>query len=106
MQVKYAERFVDYCFNEHAMNEDKENGCIEFLLKAIEKKIEIWPVAIDQNSRKPQGIISKKQSYDVWEQLRSRKLDERYLKTIAKVFSRKIIARTFPTCYCEMVRFS
>lgn len=46
-------------FNEHAMNEDKENGCIEFLLKAIEKKIEIWPVAIDQNSRKPQGIISK-----------------------------------------------
>lgn len=88
-------------FNEHAMNEDKENGCIEFLLKAIEKKIEIWPVAIDQNSRKPQGIISKKQSYDVWEQLRSRKLDERYLKTIAKVFSRKIIARTFPTCYCE-----
>lgn len=88
-------------FNEHAMNEDKENGCIEFLLKAIEKKIEIWPVAIDQNSRKPQGIISKKQSYDVWEQLRSRKLDERYLKTIAKVFSRKIVARTFPTCYCE-----
>lgn len=88
-------------FNEHAMNEDKENGCIEFLLKAIEKKIEIWPVAIDQNSRKPQGVISKKQSYDVWEQLRSRKLDERYLKTIAKVFSRKIIARTFPTCYCE-----
>ena len=88
-------------FNEHAMNEDKENGCIEFLLKAIEKKIEIWPVAIDQNSRKPQGIISKKQSYDVWEQLRSRKLEERYLKTIAKVFSRKIIARTFPTCYCE-----
>lgn len=88
-------------FNEHAMNEDKENGCIEFLLKAIEKKIEIWSVAIDQNSRKPQGIISKKQSYDVWEQLRSRKLDERYLKTIAKVFSRKIIARTFPTCYCE-----
>lgn len=88
-------------FNEHAMNEDKENGCIEFLLNAIEKKIEIWPVAIDQNSRKPQGIISKKQSYDVWEQLRSRKLDERYLKTIAKVFSRKIIARTFPTCYCE-----
>ena len=88
-------------FNEHAMNEDKENGCIEFLLKAIEKKIEIWPVAIDQNSRKPQGIISKKQSYDVWEQLRSRKLDERYLKTISKVFSRKIIARTFPTCYCE-----
>jgi hypothetical protein len=88
-------------FNEHAMNEDKENGCIEFLLKAIEKKIEIWPVAIDRDSRKPLGIISKKQSYDVWEQLRSRKLDERYLKTIAKVFSRKIIARTFPTCYCE-----
>lgn len=88
-------------FNEHAMNEDKDSSCIQFLLKAMEKKIEIWPVAIDRDSRKPLGIISKKQSYDVWEQLRSRNLDEQYIKTIAKVFSRKIIARTFPTCYCE-----
>ena len=88
-------------FNEHAMNEDKDSSCIQFLLKAMEKKIEIWPVAIDRDSRKPLGIISKKQSYYVWEQLRSRKLDEQYIKTIAKVFSRKIIARTFPTCYCE-----
>ena len=87
MQVKICRKIsLIIVFNEHAMNEDKENGCIEFLLKAIEKKIEIWPVAIDQNSRKPQGVISKKQSYDVWEQLRSRKLDERYLKTIAKFF--------------------
>lgn len=46
-------------------------------------------------------VISDKQSYDVWEQLRCRDLDERYIGTIAKIFSRKIIARVFPTCYCE-----
>lgn len=88
-------------FNEHVMTEDKDSGCMQFLLKAIEKEIEVWPVALDRDSRKPLGIISKKQSYDVWEQLRSRKLDEQYVNTIAKVFARKIIARTFPTCYCE-----
>lgn len=46
-------------------------------------------------------MISAKQSYDVWEQLRCRDLDEQYIGTIAKIFSRKIIAKVFPTCYCE-----
>lgn len=35
------------------------------------------------------------------EQLRCRDLDEQYIGIIAKIFARKIIARVFPTCYCE-----
>ena len=73
----------------------------ELLKKAIEENAQIWPVAIDKTARTPTGIISAKQSYDVWEQLRCRDLDEQYIGIVAKIFARKIIARVFPTCYCE-----
>ena len=73
----------------------------ELLEKAIKLNAEIWPVAIDKLARTPAQIIADKQSYDIWEQLRCRALDQRYLGIIAKIFSRKIIARVFPTCYCE-----
>lgn len=87
-------------------NDYKENGCVadevrELIKTAIERKAEIWPVAADRSTRIPSKIISNKQSYDIWEQLRCRNLDEQYLPTIAKIFSRKIIAKAFPTCYCE-----
>lgn len=73
----------------------------ELLEKAIKLNAEIWPVAIDKSARTPAQIIADKQSYDIWEQLRCRALDQRYLGIIAKIFSRKVIARVFPTCYCE-----
>ena len=87
-------------------NDYKENGCVadevrELIKTAIERKAEIWPVAADRSTRIPGKIISNKQSYDIWEQLRCRNLYEQYLPTIAKIFSRKIIAKAFPTCYCE-----
>lgn len=87
-------------------NDYKENGCVadevrELIKTAIERKAEIWPVAADRSTRIPGKIISNKQSYDIREQLRCRNLDEQYLPTIAKIFSRKIIAKAFPTCYCE-----
>lgn len=87
-------------------NDYKENGCVadevrELIKTAIERKAEIWPVAADRSTRIPGKIISNKQSYDIWEQLRCRNLDEQYLPTIEKIFSRKIIAKAFPTCYCE-----
>lgn len=71
------------------------------LKKAIEKNAQIWPVAIDKEARTPFEIISDKQSYDVWEQLRCRDLGEQYIGTVAQIFARKIIARVFPTCYWE-----
>lgn len=88
-------------YNGHCISDNMADEVQTLLKKAIEKNAQIWPVAIDKSSRTPMRLIADKQSYDVWEQLRSRDLDERYLGTIAKIFSRKIIARVFPTCYCE-----
>lgn len=88
-------------YNEHCVSDDATDEVQVLLKKAIEKNAQIWPVAIDKSTRAPMEVISDKQSYDVWEQLRCRDLDERYIGTIAKIFSRKIIARVFPTCYCE-----
>lgn len=88
-------------YNADIINEHSKNKVQTFLKKANEKKVEIWPVAIDRSSREPMEIINEKQSYDVWEQLRCRNLGNEYISTIAKIFTRKIIARTFPTCYCE-----
>lgn len=88
-------------YNEHNMSNSVTDEVQALLKKAIEKNAQIWPIAIDKSARTPMGVISDEQSYDVWEQLRCRDLDEQYLGTIAKIFSRKIIARVFPTCYCE-----
>lgn len=87
-------------YNEHIINTNCDD-VQRFLEKAVTMNLDIWPVAIDSSSRIPMGIISNKQSYDVWEQLRCRNLDENYITTIAKIFSRKIIARVYPTCYSE-----
>ena len=88
-------------YNEHSVLHKEHSEIQKFLQKALEKNACIMPIAIDKETRMPVGNISKKQSYDIWEQLRCRNLDEQYLNTIAKIFARKIIARAFPTCYCE-----
>lgn len=73
----------------------------KFINKVNKYNIEIWPVAIDREYRKPADEAADKQSFDVWEQLRCRNLDENYVGSIAKIFSRKIISKAFPTLYCE-----
>lgn len=88
-------------YNEHCINSVSNSNVQKFLEKALECNVQIWPIALDRDARTPMGIISNRQSYDVWEQLRCRDLNERYLITLAKIFSRKIIARVYPTCYCE-----
>lgn len=80
---------------------NKSEFSMKFLEKANSEKADIWPVAIDRENRVPEGILSNKQSYDVGEQLRCRGLDENYIDTIAKLFSRKIIANVYPTWYSE-----
>lgn len=88
-------------YNTHGLSADEHKDVVAFLEKVCEKNIRIWPIAIDREVRTPLEIISNKQSYDVWEQLRCRNLGEEYIGTIAKIFSRKIIADVFPTCYRE-----
>lgn len=96
-----AEDSIIIVYNEHDIKQEIISKAHELLNKAIEKNAKIWPVAIDKDARNPIGMISDKQSYDVWEQLRCRNLDEQYIGTLAKIFARKIIATVFPTCYCE-----
>ena len=77
-------------YNEHCISDNVTDEVQVLLKKAIEQNAQIWPVAIDKSSRAPMGVISDKQSYDVWEQLRCRNLDEQYIGTIAKIFSRSV----------------
>lgn len=72
-----------------------------FVEEAVQKEAEIWPIAINREDRLPEEPISRKQSYDVWEQLRRRNLDKSQISTIALSFARKIIARVLPTLYNE-----
>ena len=72
-----------------------------FLEKAIKKGAKIWPVAFNREKRKPEEDISNMQSYDVWEQLRCRSLNEAYMPAVAMAFSRQIISCVYPTLYNE-----
>ncbi|AKN29955.1 hypothetical protein Ccar_03535 [Clostridium carboxidivorans P7] len=68
---------------------------------AKEKKIDIWPVAINKDIRDPIDNIGIKQSYDVFEQLRCRNLNDEYLETIGIVFARKAISKVLPNFYSD-----
>lgn len=94
------ESLVIVC-NEYNIMDEYQEDIISFLEKALEEKAEIWPVAIDKESRIPLGVISQIQSYDIWDQLRCRNLDEIHISSIAMSFSRKVISRVFPTLYNE-----
>ena len=76
-----------------------DNRIDKFLQKANEKNSSIYSIAINKNSRKPTDIISNKQSYDVWEQLRCRNLGVDYLLVVAKILSIKIISKVMLTIY-------
>lgn len=98
-KVESDDIFIIYNKNSTNSCNKKESSMI--LEKAMECKCKIVPVAINRNCRAPQSEIEKKQSFDVWEQLRCRNLDEHYLATIAKIFARKIISMVMPTLYSE-----
>lgn len=101
VKLNLTKESIILVYNEHCMDNTCKDETQKFLEKAVEIDAEIWPVALDRETRTPMGIISNKQSYDIWEQLRCRDLDEEYLTTLGRIFSRKIIARVYPTCYCE-----
>ncbi len=88
-------------YNEYKNEENLQNAVKGFLNKALECDAAIFPVSLDKQSRIPTGAISKKQSYDVYEQLRCRNLDNGYITTVAKMFSRKLIADVLNNCYSE-----
>lgn len=100
-KLKITKDSIVLVYNEHCMDKNCKDETQKFLEIALVHDAQIWPIALDRDARTPLGVISKKQSYDIWEQLRCRDLDEKYLTTLARIFSRKIIARVYPTCYSE-----
>lgn len=88
-------------FNDKADMNYERIDIDEFLRNAKQRNASFWTVAMNKDSRIPSELISKKQSYDVWEQLRCRNLGAEYLPVVAKVFSRKIISEVMPTIYSE-----
>lgn len=77
------------------------NEIIKLIDSANKKDTDIWPVALNGKSRMPMNLLDTKQSYDVFEQLRCRNLNEGYLETIGMVFARKIISKVLPTFYSD-----
>ena len=88
-------------YNGNVIDNYSNEKISKILQKAYECKCKIIPVAINRECRLPKKEIEKKQSFDVWEQLRCRSLDENYMPTVAKIFARKIISMVLPTLYCE-----
>lgn len=68
---------------------------------ALDNKCQVYPIAICKQFRKPANMLSEKQSYDIYEQLRRRDLSEDYIGIIANVFARKIISDCKPTIYSD-----
>lgn len=80
------------------------NFTLDANIYALLKKISgtrIYPIAWDKDSRNPVDIISEKQSFDIWEQLRRRNLTVDYVPVIAQVFARMLISQVLPTIYKE-----
>lgn len=75
----------------------------DFLKEALNKKSKIFPVALDKENRMPPSIISDKQSFDVYDQLRRRNLSSDYVEIPANVFARKIISECMPTICNENI---
>lgn len=69
----------------------------EIYRTALNKRCTIYPIAIDKAHRLPDGIIHKYQSFDVYEQLRSRDLSDEYINIAAEAFTRSVISACMPT---------
>ncbi len=88
-------------YNGHKIKEETGDKRIDFLRRAKEKEAMLWPVAYDCRQREPQDIISEKQSFDIWDQIRCRNFDYALIPSIAKAFARTVIAQVRPTLYDE-----
>ena len=82
---KLDEKPLVIVYNSGKIQNELDENIEQFLEKAKEKQADIWPVAFSKEARKPVDNISKKQSYDIWEQLRCRGLDKIHISAIEKL---------------------
>lgn len=71
----------------------------DFYKAALKNKSMIYPVALNKDCRVPHKVISDRQSFDVYEQLRRRDLSDEFVDIAAKVFARKLISICIPSIY-------
>ncbi|TFB13575.1 toll/interleukin-1 receptor domain-containing protein [Filobacillus milosensis] len=62
-----------------------------------EQKSDLFPIAINSETRSPHNLLGHLQSFDITEQLRQRALNENYIDTIAVNLARTIVTRMQPT---------
>ena len=85
----------------NSLNETYDYEILNFIDYLSKKNIEIWPVAINKDSRIPIENIKFIQSFDVYEQLRCRNLSADYMNSVGLILARKIISRVKPNFYNE-----
>ena len=85
----------------NSLNETYDSEILDFIDYLSKKNIEIWPVAINKDSRIPIQNIKFIQSFDVYEQLRCRNLSDDYMNSVGLILARKIISRVKPNFYNE-----
>lgn len=81
-------------------NKNDQNYCSEFttfLKSAVSTNADFFPISINKEHRIPPILCSKKQSFDIDEALRQRRLTEANITTVAYSLSRIIISRMQPT---------
>lgn len=104
-----------FSFNETTSENDlviffnpvKEIYNLEIILKkAMEKNINIFPIAINESSRKPSvlGDNDKFQSFDVVTQKNLRGLDDNYISIIGECFGRETIISYHPALFDDEIK--
>ncbi len=93
-------------FNKHEGDPRYSQPFLDFMRAAIIAQCEIFPIAITYEHRRPPELLAEKQSYDVHEKLRERRLEKTQVETVATAFSRQVLARLQPTlCVDDMTLF-
>jgi hypothetical protein len=78
-------------------NRDYPDYLIDFLHLVVVSRCAIFPVAVSETHRVPPEIVSTRQSFDIQEELRQRKLMESQVETVGIVLARVVISQLQPT---------
>lgn len=79
------------------MDQNYERTVTRLLDLAEHNGAVVFPIALDRDSRVPPTGVRLRQSYDITEQLRERRLCEDQIKTVAMAFARDVVAKLQPT---------
>lgn len=90
-----------------SQNGEYDEQVLKLIGKYNDAQSRIWPVAMEATPecRKPPGLVSNKQSFDVSCRKENRNPLKNNIKAIAQIFARKIIAQTLSPLYSDEVLY-